>query len=465
MVRSEPRPGGTHGSEMSDVFEEVVVAMVSALFCGLWAAIRWGARFPMLSLPLVGCAVVGYLYGTVAGIAALVVALVALLVWRLASPASFRRWVSWPMRARRRRWRIYQRPWASTCALHGLTTILNEDVLVPALRRVVIGETADVLTVRMLPGQSTTDWQREAEALAHAFGAQTVRIRASQPGWVQVEVQHHDPLSQVIGLRPPAEIPDLAAVPVGVQENGRPWLVRLTGRHLLVAGATGAGKGGVVWSLVAGIGPAIRDGLVQLWVVDPKGGMEFGAGHHLFSRFAYDTSEATLTLLRDAASVLAERAERLRGVARQHIPSPAEPLIAVVIDEIASLTAYITDRKIKTEVEQLLGLLLSQGRAVGVSVIACVQDPSKDVLALRQLFPTRIGLRLTEATQTAMVLGQAARDRGAQCELIPDSLPGVGYVVEDGSAEVTRVRAFHVTDDEVARISSSYRPRTSASEE
>lgn len=252
--------------------------------------------------------------------------------------------------------------------------------------------------------------------------------------------------------------PDLAAIRIGLTENGSPWLVRLIGRHLLVAGATGAGKGGVVWSLLAGIGPAIRDGLVQVWVIDPKGGMEFGSGNALFSRFAYDTGEATLALLREAATVLSARAERLRGVARQHEPSISEPLIVVVIDEIASLTAYITDRKVKTEVEQLLGLLLSQGRAVGISVVACVQDPSKDVLALRQLFPTRIALRLTEATQATMVLGQAARDRGALCELIPDSLPGVGYVAEDGSAEVRRVRAFQVTDSDIARMASDFRP-------
>jgi len=140
------------------------------------------------------------------------------------------------------------------------------------------------------------------------------------------------------------------------------------------------------------------------------------------------------------------------------VPSTSEPLILVIVDEIASLTAYITDRKIKLEVEQLLGLLLTQGRAVGVAVVACVQDPSKDVLALRQLFPTRVALRLTEATQAAMVLGQAARDHGALCDQIPDSLPGVGYVAEDGSAEVTRVRAFHVTDADIARIAATYRP-------
>ena len=84
----------------------------------------------------------------------------------------------------------------------------------------------------------------------------------------------------------------------------------------------------------------------------------------------------------------------------------------VIVDEIAALTAYVTDRKTRTEIEHLLGLLLSQGRAVGISVVAAVQDPSKDTLPVRQLFTVRVGLRLTEATQTAMVLGQGARDAG-----------------------------------------------------
>lgn len=57
-----------------------------------------------------------------------------------------------------------------------------------------------------------------------------------------------------------------------------------------------------------------------------------------------------------------------------------------------------------------------------------------------------------------MVLGQAARDSGALCELVPDSLSGIGYVAEDGSAEITRVRASHVTADDIARISATYRP-------
>ena len=93
-------------------------------------------------------------------------------------------------------------------------------------------------------------------------------------------------------------------------------------------------------------------------------------------------------------------------------------------------------------------------------MIAAIQDPSKDTLPVRQLFTVRIGLRLTEASQTAMVLGQGARDAGAECDLIPDTTPGVGYVMIDGTAEPQRVRAFNVTDTDIADLVTRFaRPR------
>jgi S-DNA-T family DNA segregation ATPase FtsK/SpoIIIE len=186
--------------------------------------------------------------------------------------------------------------------------------------------------------------------------------------------------------------------------------------------------------------------------------MEFGRGQRLFAGFAYDNGECTLALLRTATKIMQQRAQRLRGETRLHTPSASAPLLVLIVDEIASLTAYIGDRKVRSEVEQLLGLLLGQGRAVGVSVIAAVQDPSKDVLPIRQLFSTRIAMRMTEATQTTMVLGAAARDAGALCDEISTATPGVAYVCQDGSADPLRVRAFHVTDADIDYLATSFRP-------
>ena len=154
-----------------------------------------------------------------------------------------------------------------------------------------------------------------------------------------------------------------------------------------------------------------------------------------------------------------ERQQRLLGKTRLHAPMIMDPLLVIVVDELAALIAY-TDRETKRRATEALQLLLLQGRAVGVVVIAAVQDPSKDVVAFRELFSTRIALRLMEDTQVDMVLGRGARERDAECDQIPPSLPGVGYVVLEGVREPVRVRSAYVSDQDLADMAENwaYRP-------
>ncbi|MEB0286767.1 FtsK/SpoIIIE domain-containing protein [Cryobacterium sp. 10I1] len=456
MVRSE-------NSQPPLVATGILDALIVAVVQLTWLAIRtvarltwWSLLFPILSVPILLSVWVFTKGGWQQGSALALTFVAALVLWRIFRPLSFRAWITGRMWKRRRRFH-YLRRWPSVCALHGLTAGLDGTVLVPVLGKVEVGYDRDKLTVNILIGQTFSDWSSRSESLAYAFGAMAVHIEPIAPGWIVITVQHSDVLATPLITPAPTEPTDLRHVRVGLRDDGLSWNLGIQGHHMLVAGATGAGKGSVVWSVICGLAPAIRDGLVALWVVDPKGGMEFAAGEALFTRFSHDTGENTLALLRDACSILVARANRLRGVTRQHVPTVEEPLIVIVIDELATLTEYLTDRKLKAEIEQLLGLILSQGRAVGVTVIACVQDPSKQVLSLRQLFPIRIGLRLTEGIQVGMVLGTGARERGALCDLISDQTPGVGYVSEDGKARISRVRAFHVTDTDIAILAATYR--------
>jgi S-DNA-T family DNA segregation ATPase FtsK/SpoIIIE len=462
MVRSEstpPRPPAAAEDGLVTLVE-IAGRLTLAVIRLELHLLLWAVLFPMLSAPVALTILAGRAGGPAAGTTVGVASLMILTGWRLARPESFRRMVSGRIWKRWRRWSTYRRHWRHLCAMHGLTVVLNDHIAVPRLHRVKVGDASDVVTVRMLYGQSIDDWQAVSDALAHAFGALSVRVRALKPGWAVIDVHHTDALASVARLpgTPQWNGPEIEPLTIGVTERGDPWQVRIVGRHILVAGATGARKGSVVWSVLNALAPAIRHGLVQVWVVDPKGGMEFGPGQALYARFEHDPGEGTLRLLRDAAAVLTVRANHLRGVSRSHTPTAEEPLVLLVIDEIATLTAYAGDRKVRAEIDQYLGLILSQGRAVGVNVIAAVQDPSKDVLPLRQLFPTRIALRLTEPSQVAMVLGDSARERGARCDRIPDTLPGVGYVGEEGTAELVRVRAFHVTDDDIARLCQDFVP-------
>ncbi|MEV0357373.1 FtsK/SpoIIIE domain-containing protein [Nocardia sp. NPDC050697] len=329
--------------------------------------------------------------------------------------------------------------------------------------------------VQMLGGQKLSDWTNEdtCDQLATYFAVPEVTAAGTEPSHVRLSLRVFDTLSDSIPtdvvsgaeqqaapepITPASVGVDLEAVPVGVAEDGSPWLLRVLGSQILVAGATGSGKGSVLHSIIGGLGPAIRAGLVDVWMCDPKGGAEFGSGaDRLFVRFGVDAA-TILGMLSEAVELMDERLVRMRrSGTRKLYPSTDEPLMLIVIDEAAALSSYAS-REEQNEFRHLSGLLLSKGRAAAVVVVAALQDPSKETMPNRQLFSVRIGLRLDEPTQTAMVHGQGARDRGARCDQISELTPGVGYVGEDGTTGFKRVRAFWVSDEAVDAIVDTFSP-------
>jgi len=366
---------------------------------------------------------------------------------------------------------VYRWAWQPAMVSTGLAMRVDGTEYLPRIVSVASTGSVDRVRVRMLPGQTQPDWASNGQRLAQTFGAVDCRTR-SVPGKVHDLVLWFltaDPLTESVPPFTPADPPALKSLPVARGEDGQVHRVRLLGAHLLIVGATGAGKGSVLWSLITALAAGIRDQLVQVWAIDPKGGMELAAGAPLFARFVYgDTPDGAddtgyelqfAQVLEDAVTVMRRRQSALRGRARLHTPTPAEPLIVVIIDELASLTAYVVDRDAKRRITAALSLLLSQGRAVGVSVVGAVQDPRKDVISMRDLFPTRILLRVTEPEHVALTLGQGARDRGATADLIDDATPGVAYIGQDGVPEAARVRFTHVTDDDITALVQQYTPR------
>ena len=339
-----------------------------------------------------------------------------------------------------------------------LVVVHEHREFLPVIRRARSTRWADTLTVRLMHGQTPEDFAAAAESLRHVFGAYRATARERRPGWVTLTFYRRDPLTQLMPALAFREDLDIGAVELGRTEESGPFDLALLGTHVLVAGASGAGKGSVLWSLIRGVAPLVAAGSVELWVIDPKGGMEMTFGRPLFARFEDTDFEAMAAMLEEAAQDMQARTQRLKGRTRQHVPSPDDPLVVIVVDEMAALTAYCPDRKIKDRIKAALSLLLSQGRAPGYLVVAALQDPRKDVLPFRDLFPTRIALRLTEPEQVDMVLGDGARDRGARCDCIPRSLPGVGYVRLDNEPDPVRGRIAHVTDEDITETCDRYAP-------
>jgi S-DNA-T family DNA segregation ATPase FtsK/SpoIIIE len=445
-----------------------VGAVVAAAVLGVWFALRHPRT---TALVLAGVAAYVYLGPTGLTVAAVAVALL-LVVWRRWHRASF----DWCLLGSWRRATRYSWRWAKAIPMCGLDqpfrptdSALDELVderrtptrrYLPKLGRVRSDQWCDRVTVRLLNGQHPGMWEDCTDHLAHTFGAMACRVECPRPGRVVLVFQHRDRLAEIVPALPIPDAPDLSDLPIGVLEDARPWTVPVAGSHLLVAGATGSGKGSVVWSLIRAVAPCVHDGTVQVWAVDPKGGMELGPGAPMFARFAHDTPTAMADLFDDAVEAMDKRKQRMQAEGRRrHIPTRVEPLVVVVVDEMAFLTAYMPDRDLRKRITNALAVLLTQGRAVGFVVVAALQDPRKEVAALRDLFPRRIALRLTEPEQSRLVLGPGAHERGAECENIPEALPGVGYQVIDGLPHPFRARAGWVTDHDIAAMVERYPAR------
>jgi DNA segregation ATPase FtsK/SpoIIIE, S-DNA-T family len=368
----------------------------------------------------------------VIGLAGTVIAALAgLRIWR---PDWFARFIAMPVR-RCWRWWYYRRHWHAVLTVAGLAPTYRGRTVLPLLIKVEAGECTDRLQVRLVSGQSPASFADQADNLANGFLVLLCRVRTAAPGAVILELVRRDALAEPMAALPILANPDLKALPIGRCEDGSLFCIRLAGTHLLIAGATGAGKGSYLWGLIRAMLPLLAAGLVQVWACDPKL-MELAFGRALFDRhgrYAADPADIA-DLLDKAVTGMQARAARFAGKQRDHTPTREFPFVVVLVDEIAFLTAYQADRKLKDRILAALATLTTQGRAVGY------------------LFPDKIALRLDEPAQVDMVLGDGARDRGAVCDQIsatPAVGAGVGFVRLEASPDPVRVRAAFVSDEDI----------------
>jgi S-DNA-T family DNA segregation ATPase FtsK/SpoIIIE len=335
-------------------------------------------------------------------------------------------------------------------------------MLLPVLGKVTATRHVDRVAVRLVSGQSPDDFAHVADNLAHGFGAMLCRIREARAGSLVLEFVRKDALATPVQALPVPARADFAALPVGRCEDGTTWVIRLRGTHLLLAGSTGAGKASLIWGMIRALLPALIDGTARVWGADPKL-MELAFGRVIFDRYGRYAADAQAiaAMLEDAVTDMHDRAARFAGQHRDHTPTADHPFIVIFIDETAFLTAYHPDKALRERVKASLATLTTQGRAVGFCVVAALQDPRKEVMSIRNLFPDRIVMRLDEADQVDLVLGPGARDRGAladQISTIPRIGAGVAYVKLATHPDPVRVRAGWVTDTDIRAMTALLAP-------
>lgn len=437
---------------------KVVVAPLAFVWVLSWLLVQIGRVAWRYPLTIAVAVLVGWIQLTCGPwvLAFTLLAVVALLVaWWLWHRESFERFAAPQPRTELRRFAVYACQWRTVMRLSDLVKRDRGKEYRPRLGRVRAEGWRDTVRVRMVKGQAPERWELHASGLAHAFKARSCRVRVLRPGRLELDFVHRDPLSQPFAVPALAEDPasvDLKRVTIGRTETGKPWRIRLLGTHVLTVGVSGAGKGSVLWSIVWALAPLIRTGQVRLAGIDPKGGMELGQAPEVFSRVVFDNGPDAVELLEEIAATVKERATRYRGRLRSWTPETGDPFILLVVDELADVIAYQTDKGLRERANRAVQTITSQGRAPGVCVLGLVQDPRKEVVSFRHLFSTRIAMRLDEKQQVDMVLGDGVRERGATAHEISEQTPGVGWAKEDGRREPFRARAFHVTDTDLDEL-------------
>lgn len=432
---------------------------------GEWRVAGWMVRHPgMVAAPAAVTAslTAGIVHAgptTVGGAAAGVLA--AGVGWYRGHPDSWDAMVAPQARALRRRWlsRTYLGPWwrriTEACGLvtvHRVTEVIN----VPRIIRIRShSPCTETVYVRLLLGQTPKQWQEAAEALAVALRAERIGVERVGPQVIALIVQRSEPFDQVIvppDLPADADATSLRQVYLGETEYGTDWHAPLIGQHWLVSGATGSGKNSVTWMALRACAPLIRDGLVRLHVVNPKG-TELNALTPVAYRYAeadgdiVDVLSGFWEIMQDRKKVLAEQGRRTFDMSHE------TPLDLLLIDELGAVTGY-GDRSLTRGAQAVLPLILSQARALGGTVIGALQEPTKDVIPQRDLFSLRVCLRSTSAGHPDMVLGENMRLRGALADEIPNEpgSAGIGFVVKQRSRTPMRVRAAYCDDTDIADL-------------
>jgi S-DNA-T family DNA segregation ATPase FtsK/SpoIIIE len=328
-----------------------------------------------------------------------------------------------------------------------------------------------------------------ADDLAMALSAFSIRILAPIPGKGVVGIEVPNPTREMVYLKEviaddvfanneKAQLP----LALGFDTEGGPVVADLARMpHLLVAGATGAGKSVAVNTMIVSLLYKHTPEDVRFIMVDPKM-LEFSIYAdipHLLLPVVTDPKQATIALnwavqeMERRYQKLAEMSVRnitgynkkIEGITKEaeidaaagreespalkqlgldHLGKPRHvrlPYIVVIIDEFADL--MMTAAK---DVETAVARLAQKARAAGIHLILATQRPSTDVITglIKANFPTRVALRVGSKIDSRVILDS----NGAE------NLLGNGDMlfVPPGSSTLQRVHGAYVSEKEIEQI-------------
>ena len=341
--------------------------------------------------------------------------------------------------------------------------------------KVVSIETGPVITqyeLELAPGIKVNRVVSLSDDISMALKAPSVRIVAPIPGRDSVGVEVPNTKTAIVRLKglveqlPPDKV---GAIPVYLARDaqGQPLVTDLTELpHLLIAGATGAGKSVCINSVILSVLMTQHPDDVKLLLVDPKM-VELSAYKdvpHLICPVVTDMKKAA-TILEWACVQMDARYDYLSAAGVKHIsrynklgprgvrerlgvPLDAEieipdkmPYVVIIIDELADLMMVAAK-----DIETFITRLAQKSRAVGLHLVLATQRPSVDVITglIKSNLPARLSFKVSSKVDSRTILDENGAEK----------LLGRGDMLfhPPTTMKLVRAQGTLVSEDEIRRV-------------
>jgi S-DNA-T family DNA segregation ATPase FtsK/SpoIIIE len=353
-------------------------------------------------------------------------------------------------------------------AEHGVQTRLVGMVVGPTVTRYELELAAGVKVARV------TSLHKD---IAYSMATPDVRILAPIPGKQAIGVEVPNDSRQVVAVGDILASPEARAaknpleVAIGRDINGRSILADLSKMpHILIAGATGAGKSSCINSLLTSILMRSTPDQVRLILIDPKR-VELGQYNrlpHLLTQVVTNPKKAA-NALAWTVKEMERRYDLLSDVGFRDIDGyngaydkgeliddPAMgleydrlPYILVVVDELNDLMMVAA-----RDVEDSICRIAQMARAVGIHLVIATQRPSVDVITgvIKANVPARLAFAVSSLADSRVILDQGGAEK----------LLGRGdmLLIGPSSSIAQRIQGAWVTEDEVRAVVAAWRKQS-----
>jgi len=338
----------------------------------------------------------------------------------------------------------------------------------------VVGPTVTRYELRLDAGVKVAQVTSLHKDIAYAMASADVRILAPIPGKEAIGIEVPNHTRHLVSLGDILASPEGKAsthpldVAVGRDIAGRGVMMNLaTMPHLLIAGATGAGKSSGINCLVTSILMRTTPDQVRLILIDPKR-VEMGQYNrlpHLLTQVVTHPKKAA-NALQWAVKEMERRYDLLHEVGTRDITGynaafdrgelvsePGSdkvferlPFIVVVVDELNDLMMIAA-----RDVEDSITRIAQMARAVGVHLVIATQRPSVNVLTgvIKANVPARMAFAVSSLTDSRVILDQPGAER----------LVGKGDMLLLGPASnvAQRIQGAFVSEEEVRKVTAHWR--------